>query len=244
MREHHQRGFTLIEVAIALVIIGLMISYALPIQTAISQQAAKTKSEQLVSKISQSLIKFSIRHHRLPCIDSTQDGYENCSSTTTVGSVPFNTIMMETPGAISAFNSGINSVLYSAYRNSAATADLAVASDISGDSIVTVDDLVRKLNNAINTSKSNNYTYVTGDNKTAGVENCASNNVSNIAFALAHGGGADRDGDLRQFDLVNSVLSAGTGQCFASPLRAEDAVYDDTVLAVSFTNMLGHIGSY
>ena len=70
-------GFTLIELAIAIAIIGLLLG-ALLVPLATHSHASKNRAtERDLKEIKQALIGFAISTGRLPCPDTTGNGLEN-----------------------------------------------------------------------------------------------------------------------------------------------------------------------
>ncbi len=92
-----QGGFTLIEVAIALVVLGLLVAGLLgPMGTRV-EQAERERTRAMLEEIKEALYGFAIAHGRLPCPDSDggNDGREDfdaggtCTGGTVVGNLPW-----------------------------------------------------------------------------------------------------------------------------------------------------------
>ena len=74
---HIQRGFTLAELAISMIIIALLIGGLLgPIGRQVDQSRVNTTQRQL-DDIKESLLGYAVVHRRLPCPDLDGDGVEN-----------------------------------------------------------------------------------------------------------------------------------------------------------------------
>jgi len=70
-------GFSLVEMAVALIIIGLLIGGLLtPISARIDQQNLK-RTDETLEEIKEALLGFAVIHKRLPCADRDGDGVEN-----------------------------------------------------------------------------------------------------------------------------------------------------------------------
>lgn len=97
MKNNHNSGFTLVELAIVLVIIGLVLSaFLTPLATQLAQ-ARNTEARKDLSEIKEALLGFAVINGRLPCPDTNNDGLEDaCPNTnvtaTTGGNVPWSTL--------------------------------------------------------------------------------------------------------------------------------------------------------
>src|SRR6187551_2400671 len=94
MNIKHKSGFTLVEMAIVLVIIGLVISAFLTPITAQLEQSRNAEARKDLSEIKEALLGFAVINGRLPCPDTdgngTDDGCANTNTTsTTAGNVPW-----------------------------------------------------------------------------------------------------------------------------------------------------------
>lgn len=77
MKRLREGGFTLIEIAIALVVLGLLIAGLLgPMSTRV-EQAERERTRAMLEEIKEALYGFAIAQGRLPCPDSDGDGQED-----------------------------------------------------------------------------------------------------------------------------------------------------------------------
>lgn len=93
----YKLGFTLVEMAIVLVIVGLLISAFLTPLSAQLEQSRNAEVRRDLLEIKEALLGFAVINGRLPCPDiddnGTDDGCGNMNSTaTTGGNVPWSTI--------------------------------------------------------------------------------------------------------------------------------------------------------
>jgi type II secretory pathway pseudopilin PulG len=234
----------LIELAIVLVIIGLISASAIALLKPSHQFQHKLVTQANLVRVSNALINFAINNHRMPCPDTNGNGYENCAVGIVTGGVPFNTLMMDIGASIANSDSGKLNMVYGVYRAVDLTSLAERTGDVVGeDYFESQDDFVFALRDAVNDIASSSNPYLTGDGDQSGAEDCATNNQGNVAFVVASAGGEDRSGNGNPFDGVNEGLRKnGTGSsCFAAVNRKEDASYDDGVIAVDFNSLLAHV---
>ncbi|MBF0310026.1 MAG: type II secretion system protein, partial [Magnetococcales bacterium] len=75
--SHPEKGFTLIEMALVLVIAALMIGGAIDAIRAQTQKRRFDKTQDQLTDIRESIIGFAVANGRLPCPDTDFDGREN-----------------------------------------------------------------------------------------------------------------------------------------------------------------------
>lgn len=97
MKMKNNSGFTLIELAIVLVIIGLVLSAFLTPLAAQLAQARNTQARKDLSEIKEALLGFAVINGRLPCPDTNNDGLEDIcglpnNTVTSGGNVPWSTL--------------------------------------------------------------------------------------------------------------------------------------------------------
>ena len=250
-----QLGFTLVEIALVIVIIGVVITMALAVYRPAASSVADSQTASVIEGVRRALITFALEHHRLPCADTNGNGHEGdsaagCGATDgfMTGRVPYATLGIAQPGAPG--QDLRREIVYGVYRNNGSNADLARAVERTSDPIGSVGyldrtDFRRSLANGAAATSSLLQVYTTGDNGATGFEDCTGNVVANAAFLLAAPGAEDADGDNNRFDGINNGLQMnGSGStCFASPSRRADANYDDRVVAMSFAELLGAMAS-
>lgn len=73
-----EKGFSLIELSIVLIIVGLLMSAGVGIMNSVSKTSKIAKEKANMGIIKNSLIAYAFSHGRLPCPDTNGDGSENC----------------------------------------------------------------------------------------------------------------------------------------------------------------------
>ncbi|HEX5363327.1 MAG TPA: prepilin-type N-terminal cleavage/methylation domain-containing protein [Gallionella sp.] len=74
MRSHnHARGFTLVEMAIVLLIIGLLLGGLIPTLSAQMETQRISETRKQMSEIKDALFGYAVMHGRLPCPATTTD---------------------------------------------------------------------------------------------------------------------------------------------------------------------------
>ena len=251
------KAFTLIELSVVLIIVGIIISTAQVFYRSTFKTSNNIKIDSQLASINQSLITFALQNKRLPCADVDGNGYEgsgngNCGSAALyqTGSVPYKTLEMNQMSNTQAQLMKKN-IVYGVYRNPNAIvkndADLSRAiertSDIPGSQYyINNYDFIKALSNANAAANSSNYIYTTG----IGVnENCATTIARNYAYILASAGIEDADNNGNVYDGVNNNLKQdGTGsKCFVSSKRRMSNQYDDKVLVMNFQSLIGKMNS-
>lgn len=232
-----QRGFTLLELALAVVVIGLLIAVGAYSVPWLNERLILDKTRHVMTESSEALIAFAHTHHRLPCPDDNGDGFEDCAAAS--GTLPHRTLML--PAAVR--DAANRPIAYAVYRNSSGTpsldADLARLVNRVDDfdnppATFNVCDFCEALKNSVPAAASAGFASTSTRINAAG--GCAAGEVTNQAFVLASSGFEDRDGDAAAADEDNAD---GNTNCFSSPLRGRDDVYDDVVVAVGFATLLG-----
>lgn len=235
-----QRGFTLLELAVSLVVAGLLIAIGAWTAPWLNERPARDKARQVINEASQAVLAFSRTHYRLPCPDTNGDGLEDCGGATASGAVPWETLLLSAP----VLDTAHQSLIYAAYRSPNATlaldADLVILKNRIDDfdnPPVTYNmcDFCQALRNAVPAASGAGLASTSTRIDSGG--GCGAGEVNNQAFVLASTGFEDRGGG----GLADEDNADGFANCFSSPLRGRDADYDDIVAAVGFTKLIGEL---
>jgi prepilin-type N-terminal cleavage/methylation domain-containing protein len=232
-----QRGFTFLELALALVVVGLVSWSAFSAYDVFHDAQDRREAQDTARHVQGQLRAFALRHGRLPCPDTSAagTGYENlsagvCATGSQVGWFPYVSAGLAVP-------TDDRRARYAVYRLANATAsldaDLAVARERNGDAPgqvhhQDVGDLIVALNTASGHTASSTRAYVTGDGGMAGAIDCAANLSQLTAYWLVIPL-QDRDGDADRLDAPNTLA----GPCAGGPASPVSAANDDIVLAES-----------
>jgi len=217
-----KNGFTLIEIAMVMIIAGIIISVITTTLPSLIQSGKIKKTRAILEKMDYSLQGYILSSGRCPCPDTDGDGEENrvdngtpadpgddtCSSYT--GTLPYLTL-----GISSGKDVWHNPVKYGVYEDLIKT---------------TSSDFCDILGSIISFYGSNAYTstklYATD----------SANNSSNQAYVIISGGQKDKDGANGFFDGKNGTAP---GVQFEISNKIANTDYDDLGKSVSFSYFNG-----
>jgi hypothetical protein len=246
----------MLELGIVLAVMGVLLVIAMHFHNSDKDRLTQN-ADDFQHQIIASIYSFAERNYRLPCADTDGDGYEGVGSpgscTTTdsnyiVGGVPFKTLGLTIPTVLG--NGYEKRFIYGVYRNATIDADLARLVERTGDApgdsgYLRLDDFKKALRNAGSdlTPTDAAKIYVTGDGVRTGAINCASNRLMHVAFFVVDGGAHDADANGSLFDGANGPLAwpGGGSTCVSGPNTPVTALYDDTVMAIGFSELLGYL---
>ncbi len=246
--RRRQAGFSLVELGVALVVLGLLAMGAVAFMHTAGQQRAALAQTDLMTRAQQSVLGFVYAQHRLPCPAIDDAGVEACGTPTAphhVGKLPWRSLQLP-EGSAARLKYG---VYRAAHANSWQNTDLAVAMDrfrpliTVGDvpaaaetllGNVTLPDFCVALSAAAESTVSTAALGVR-DSSQAGALH------SPVAFAIVAPGQIDSDGTGDQFDALNRNASH-TEPVFEAGTRVRSDTYDDRVLATSFQSVFAHFG--
>ena len=220
-------GFTLIEMAIVIIVVGVIISIAAATLPPLILSSKIKKTEALLEKVDNAIQGYSMVHHRLPFAANAPDGIE--SNDLFVGYLPYHTL-----GLSSGTDAWGNVIRYAVYGESGGTANLT---QIFADA----DAFCTAISAAGTAAFSTGIVHSTSADPCSGADAANSNNQ---AYVVASGGSKDLDGANGFFDMCNGQSNPG----FNSPAKIQTTNYDDHVRAFSinelnFKNCAGSGGS-
>lgn len=119
------RGFTLIEMAVVLVILGLVAVLVIELLPGITERFRLDQTEVGLRETDQAIAGFAQANNRLPCPDADGDGDEDCGATE-VGTVPFEALGLDGQP----FDEARIPLRFGVYRNASASADLVTLTNL------------------------------------------------------------------------------------------------------------------
>jgi prepilin-type N-terminal cleavage/methylation domain-containing protein len=84
------RGFSLLEIAIVLVVIGFLVGGAVPLMSVLSEKKRRSETLDYLNEAKASLVNFAKINGRLPWADTTGDGVSDANQA--FGTLPFQTL--------------------------------------------------------------------------------------------------------------------------------------------------------
>ncbi|OGR12319.1 MAG: hypothetical protein A2277_07180 [Desulfobacterales bacterium RIFOXYA12_FULL_46_15] len=206
--KDRERGFTLIEMAMVMVIVGIVVSTIMTVMPSVIKTGKLKEARANLEKYENALKGFAIINLRLPFADSNGDGVEDAGFT---GTLPFRTLGLSNGNDVWG-----NPVKYAVYP------DLAVPPAPFDKATLTA-----KIQ-ALPTSFNPGIVYTTTATPCTAAVGA---NSPHQACVIASGGPRDLDGVNSFFDLCTGT--AGTG--FNAENTIQSLNYDDLVRAVSIS---------
>lgn len=237
MKKSILRGYTLIEMALALVVLGVVMVVGWRFSVMANQRMVEIEAPPALAAADQALVGFAAVHSRLPCPDTTGDGREDCAGAL-VGKLPVVTLGL--------VRSDLVNVRYGVFR--AAQTDPRLDADLAANPakdrfapMIATGHPVVALAPSLLLGNINGIDFcaalrlggaLPANSDRLHIQNDAGAMIKNVAYALALPGAMDADNNGSGFDASNA---SATG--FASPARPISPAYDDVVLAVDFSQM-------
>lgn len=225
-RGPHQRGFTLLEMAVVMAVIGFIAVLVPKLVSDIATMQASAKSESPQAVGEAALLGFVLANHRLPCPDTTGNGLEDCGAGARRGKLPYSSLGLPAP-VLNSFGFPLE---YAVARGGGA--DLTVVSAGFAPALPETNPTLA-VTNGLDFCQA---LRVLGAEATPSTTEPRVGGVG-VPFVLADPGAIDADRAGGLFDLANS----GTSLAFESADRSRSDTYDDTVHAMSYAVLLGQL---
>lgn len=245
MKRHSSRGYTLIELSLAMVVLGMVMVMVWRFGVTANQRMVEIEAPPALTAADQALVGYAAAHSRLPCPDTTGDGVEDCGGNA-VGNLPLVTLGL--------MRTDLRGVRYGVFRapqtDPRLDADLAAKPALKPAldrfapliamghpvAVLSPSPLLGKVNGIDFCTALRSGGALAASNTRLHIQNAAGSPLKNVAYALALPGALDADNNASLFDGANA---SATG--FSSPARPIDATYDDVVLAVDFSQMFSRM---
>lgn len=241
MKRHFSRGYTLIELSLAMVVLGMVMVMVWRFGVTANQRMVEIEAPPALTAADQALVGYAAVHSRLPCPDTTGDGVEDCDGNA-VGKLPLVTLGLT--------RADLRAVRYGVFR--AAQADPRLDADLAARpaldrfapliamghpvAVLSPSPLLGNINGIDFCTALRSGGALATSNTRLHIQDAAGAPLKNVAYALALPGALDADNNASLFDGANA---SATG--FSSPARPIDATYDDVVLAVDFSQMFSRM---
>lgn len=114
----HPKGFTLIEMAVVVVVIGIALSLGLKVATSLMRTTQLSETRAHIDLVKRATLDFLRTQRRLPCPDYTGDGAEaaNCNGNA-YGTVPWQTLGIPSDDALDGWGNFIRYHINGAWSN-------------------------------------------------------------------------------------------------------------------------------
>jgi type II secretory pathway pseudopilin PulG len=248
-----ERGFTMVEMGVALLVLGLISVALVAWWRAAAQQRVRAAESDIMVQAQQAALGFAHANYRLPCPATDPSGLENCGTPANprqVGLLPWRTLQL--PAAATA------QMRYGVYRVPQTSlwldTDLAVAADRMrplatdvGADITTVNEMGLGSVNlpdfclALSLASQASATAVAPASALAVRDATASTAIRRpVAYVIAAPGLLDADGDGDRMDGLNHSASTAD-PTFEAGNKPVSSTYDDRVLALGFDTLFGNL---
>ena len=219
-----QAGFTLVEMAIVVIIAGMIISIAATVLPSLIQSSKIKRTRAILEKVDYAIQGYATANGRLPCPDTNGNGAENRNPGPTispdddtcdayVGAIPHVTL-----GLSSGKDIWQNFIRYGVYEDMVRTSQSGLCAP--PPCTLCLADFANNPNAA----------WLSTNDGT---------NVTQVGYALASGGTKDMDGDNDFFDGRNASSVANSQ--FESPDKITAPDYDDLIRVGALSYLQGRL---
>ena len=236
-------GYTLIEMSIAVMIIGLVVTVLADLYPKVTESSAKKQSEIQTERLERAILGFVFAQGRLPCPSADINGIENCALQK--GDFPFRTLGMSSPIRNQA-GLALRYAVFDKALTGAADMELTVLKDryeayiatdnnsvgitpVAQHSVLNVGapnglDFCHALSNGSSTSNDSTYLH-TGSGAS----------LEHVAYLIHDSGLSDADNVNGVFDGNNTSTATDLG--FDQPSNITGHSNDDYVYVKSFNQL-------
>jgi len=243
LKQHKENGYTLIELSVAVMIIGLVVTVLASLYPKITESTAKQQSQNQSVKLEQTILGFIFATGRLPCPASDMNGVEDCSLEK--GELPYRTLGLAVPVRNQA-GVALRYAVFDKALTGAGDMELTVLKDRYQAYITTDDNSVSNrpvaqhtILNAGNPNSMDmcqallNGSNTTGDSTKLHTGSGAS--LKHIAYLIHDLGLEDADSLNGLFDGSNTVTT--TDLAFNAPTDSPVSTNDDRIYVKTFDQL-------
>jgi prepilin-type N-terminal cleavage/methylation domain-containing protein len=218
--KKNRNGFTLIELSVVIVIIGIIIATIATVLPSLIVSSKIKKARAILEKIDAAIQGYSIANHRLPFAASTADGIE--TDDIFIGYLPYHSLGLSTGQ-----DPWGNAIRYAVYGVSSGASNLTTT-------FADADAFCAALTQASTANFDPTIAHTTTASACASAN---STNSNNQAYILVSGGPKDMDGAAAFLDGCNGSADP----TYNAPDKIMDTTYDDLVYAFSINELIQRI---
>ncbi len=222
-------GFTLIEMAMVMIIVGIILSTIMSVMPSIIKSAKVKETRALLDKYDHALLGYAIANSRLPYADSDSDGNENTN--VYFGNLPYKTL-----GLAAGDDGWGHRIKYAVYGKSGG-GNKNLTYHFAATTGPPAKTARENFQDALGTAGTTTDTAIV---HTIGVNGNCSDITPNQAYVIASGGAKDLDGVNGFFDLCNGTANA-SNPVFNADNQIQSDQYDDLVRSKAATVLSAEI---
>lgn len=235
-------GYSLIEMAVTLVIVGMLVSVVATLYPQINQTSAEKNNQQQTQAVQDAILGFAFANNRLPCPANSLLGVEDCS-------VDKGFLAWRSLGFSQAIENQNGRAMYYAVFDNALTSaptdmELSVLKDRFSPYMAThaAGENPEASNSILNSGSPNGLDLCQAIKNAAETDydplrlNVGSvSETENVAYVVVDVGMMDADNDNSIFDGENSDVA--TDLRYEHPMTIKSLLYDDKVYAKTFDQL-------
>ncbi len=240
-----QAGFSLVELALVLMIVGLLTAGTLSALSSQREQVKYADTEQALAQTKQALLSFLVVNKFLPCPDSTGDGLENRSNQAcdvVAGDVPYRDIGLRLADVRDGFGNRLRYVINVEATSSAALQDSAHSASFFNIDGASSSVPVFDLNTPPTASDSGTGNYAVCASGGPACNGASQKQMDGMPVVLVAFNQRGQEGcqDRPMQEQENCDGDAFFWQGGYAPLSDQDGFFDDEIVGVSAYEIKSH----
>ncbi|WP_160326935.1 type II secretion system protein [Thiomicrospira sp. XS5] len=240
-----QAGFSLIELALVLMIVGLLTAGTLSVLSSQREQVSYADSNQALAQTKQAVLSFLVVNGFLPCPDTTGDGLENrtnqaCEAVS--GEVPYRDIGLRLADVRDGFGNRLRYVINAEATSLAALQDSAYSASFFNTGDESNPAPVFDLNTPPTASDSGTGNYAVCGSGGATCDGASQKQMEGMPIVLVsfNQRGQEMCQDRPVQEQENCDGDAFFWQGGYAPLSDQDGFFDDEIVGVSAYEIKSH----